>query len=107
MSSCGGKCTGPKEVDPSVPKLEVATVDFLKVQNDDFIHYAFDGIELSKEDILHNIKIGKGLLQSKDHLVVSSKDSIINEIDQDENFSLNECQLEDQNYYTVIQKKLH
>lgn len=105
MSSCGCNCTGPKEVDPSVPKLEVATVDFLKVENEDFIHYAFDGIELSKEDILHNIKIGKGLLQNKDQLVVSSKFSIVNDIEIAPNFELKECQLEDQNYYTVIQKK--
>lgn len=106
MTQCACKCSGPKEVDPSVPRLEVATVDFMKVENlEGFIHYAFDGINLSLDDILHNIKVGKGLLQRNDHLVVASNIPIKEKIKIENDFSVEECKLKDNYFYTVIFKK--
>ncbi len=106
MSQCTCKCTGPKEVDPSIPRLEVSTVDFMKVETTEgFIHYAFDGIKLDIEDIIHNINVGKGLLQGDNHLVVASTLSIKQQLKLENDFIIEECKLEDNNYYTVILKK--
>lgn len=99
------KCSGSKKIDPSAIRLDETTVDFIKVQKEDFTHYCFDGSGLSKNKILHNIIVGKGILQQNDQLVVSSKESIISDLKLENNFFIKECIMDDKNYYTVICKR--
>jgi len=100
------KCSGSKEIDPSAVRLDETDVDFIKVQKDNFTHYCFDGVNLSKNKILHNIIVGKGVLQDNDQLVVSSKESILDDIKIQNSFFVKECKLKDNNYYTVIHKRV-
>ena len=102
----GCKCSGSKTVDPSAIRLDETDVDFIKVEKGNFTHYCFDGINLSKNKILHNIIVGQGVLQDNDQLVVSSRESILNDIKTKNNFCAKECKMEDNNYYTVIYKEL-
>eukprot|EP01156_Anaeramoeba_ignava_P016135 Anaeramoba_ignava/a618695_17.p3 GENE.a618695_17~~a618695_17.p3 ORF type:complete len:114 (+),score=2.44 a618695_17:284-625(+) len=98
----GCKCSGSKKMDPNAIRLEETTVDFIKVDVNGATHYCFDGTQLSKYQILHNIIVGKDILQRNDQLVVSSKEPILNDINIGESFSVKECMMEDNNFYTVI-----
>lgn len=98
----GCKCSGSKKMDPNAIRLEETTVDFVRVQKDDFTHYCFDGVNLSKNKILHNIIVGKSFLQKNNQLVVASKESVIKDVKTEEKFCIKECIIEDNNYYTVI-----
>ncbi len=99
------KCSGSKVLPPDVIKLEVATVDFYKVQNEGYIHFCFDGVDLSEDDIFHNISVGKKLLQGEDKLVVSSEYPFAHKIQDISGYSFQECIMEDGNYYIVISKE--
>lgn len=98
---CKG-CTGSKKMDPNAIHLEESTVAFYKVQNGDDMHFCFDGVELQEDEIVLNAKLGQELLANNDKLVISTKDSILDKIEVKENFSAQECVMEDNNFYTVI-----
>jgi hypothetical protein len=104
QSEC--KCSGSKELPADVIELKVATVDFYKVQNEGYTHFCFDGVALPESDIIHNINIGKKLLQGEDKLVVCSKYPLAYRIENNtKGYSLQECFMEDSNYYIVISKQ--
>ena len=96
------KCSGSKKIDSNAITLQEATVDFLKVQQGDCIHYCLDGIDLTTEQIVYNVDIAYKMLQKNDHMVISSKQSILHKLQLPNNLTINECILEDNNFYTVI-----
>ena len=96
------KCSGSKKMDPNTVALAEATVDFLKVQQGEAMHYCLDGIDLTIEQIVFNIHIAYKMLQENDHLVISSKESILHKLHLPDSLHVNECILEDKNFYTVI-----
>lgn len=100
------KCSGSKKIDSNAIRLEESTVELMKVESEDgSLHYCFDGIELSVDEILKNLKIGITLLDNKDKLIVSSINSILDKT-EDSNYLFQECILEDGNYYTIITKNI-
>lgn len=103
--SCQHKCKGSKKLDPNAIKLEESTVEFIKVKNKEDTHFCFDAIELPMEEISLNTKIGLTLLENNDKLIISTKESISNQLELSEKFLSNECIMEDGNYYTVISKQ--
>ena len=105
MESCGTGtclCSGGTVEDTNKSVLLESTVDFYKVKQEEGTHYCFEGIYLQQEEILHNIQIGQTLLQSNDHLVVSSNKSLIPFLELNDEYIAKECFLEDKIFYTVI-----
>ena len=99
------KCSGTKKLDPNAIKLEETTVDFYKVQDGDNIHYCFEGVDLDKDELYQNIKIGQNLLQDNDRLVISTTEPIIEDISIEKDFNIEHCLMEDNNFYTIITRK--
>lgn len=105
MEGCGSgacQCSGAVVEDTNKSILPESTVDFYKVKQEDGTHYCFEGIYLQKEEILHNIEIGKTLLQKNDHLVISSNESLQPFLELKGGYKVKECFLEDKVFYTVI-----
>ena len=105
MEGCGSGaclCSGGTVEDTNKSILLESTVDFYKVKQEEGTHYCFEGIYLQQEEILHNIQIGQTLLQSNDHLVVSSNKSLIPFLELKDGYMAKECFLEDKVFYTVI-----
>ena len=96
------KCSGSKKIDPNAIALKETTVDFLKMKQGNTIHYCLDGIALNENEIVYNVNIAYKSLAKNDHMVVSSKQSILDKLQLPNNFTINECILEDKNFYTVI-----
>ncbi len=106
MESCGTGaclCSGGVVEDTNKSILPETTVDFYKVKQEDGIHYCFEGIYLQREEILHNIQIGQTLLQNNDRLVVSSNNSLKPFLKLKDGYTVKECFLEDNIFYTVIE----